>query len=76
MLHAHDELFRVVRLNARQRLRAGEGRVSIQLSGLSGDPHFATGFTESSTDHPSSAVLDKVSFSLRDFFSEDDLADL
>jgi len=46
-------------LNARQRLRKYDRPVSIQLSGLSGD-HFATGFTESSTEPSTPVVLSKA----------------
>ncbi|KAF8436329.1 hypothetical protein L210DRAFT_2478574 [Boletus edulis BED1] len=48
-------------LNARKRLRKRDRPVSIQLSGFSGDPRFASGFTDSSTEHSTPAVLNKAS---------------
>ncbi|KAN0082794.1 hypothetical protein V8E55_008589 [Tylopilus felleus] len=48
-------------LNARQRLSKRDGPVSIHLSGLSRvDPRFATGFTESSAEAPTSTASNKT----------------
>ncbi|KAG9311251.1 hypothetical protein JVU11DRAFT_8335 [Chiua virens] len=49
-------------MNARKRLRKGDGPISIELSGLSGssDPHLATGFTASCSEHSSPNEIHKV----------------
>ncbi|KAH0825797.1 hypothetical protein J3R83DRAFT_8853 [Lanmaoa asiatica] len=58
----HDEhLSLVPRLNARQRFRRGGGPVSIELSALTSNPHFASGFTESTTEHSTPGVQYKAS---------------
>ncbi|KAF8552651.1 hypothetical protein OG21DRAFT_1486033 [Imleria badia] len=48
------------KLNARQRLRQCDGPVSIRLSGISSDPRFATGFTESTAEHSPQETHEKA----------------